>query len=143
MYVVAGIILWIVGTLYGNDKMRISGLIKSRPKNSSISQDENPSGERLWGGRRGTLLCKPETGQCTGSILQTVFGCNFAVCGCISLAFQWLVFYLQAAPGCTRIWRRRTRSLWGRCSGVWLAYPMMEVIHWEPEVMDSFPPGWV
>ena len=48
--------------------------------------------------RRGTLLCKLETGQCTGSILQTVFGCNLQYVDVSALLFSGWFFTCKPRP---------------------------------------------
>ena len=65
-----------------------------------------------------------------------------AVCECVSLAFQWLVFYLQRRSAVQEHGGGEHHLYGGDTYGVWLVYPDGGPI-WEPEVMDILPPGWL
>ena len=67
---------------------------------------------------------------------------QLAVCGCVSLAFQWLVFYLQPRPT-VQEYGGGEQHLYGGDAQVSGWSTQMGVLHWEPEVMDFFPPGWL
>ena len=91
---------------------------------------ENAYGE-VEGGHCFTYLC---TGRVPGVSANFVL-MQLAVCGCVSLAFQWLVFYLQPRPA-VQEYGGGEHHLYGGGAQVsgW---------YWEPEVMDFFPPGWL
>ena len=65
-----------------------------------------------------------------------------AVCECVSLAFQWLVFYLQPRSA-VQEYGGGEHHLYGGDAQVSGWSTQMGVLHWEPEVMDFFPPGWL
>ena len=58
-----------------------------------------------------------------------------AVCECVSLAFQWLVFYLQPRSA-VQEHGGGEHHLYGGDAQVSGWSTLMGVLHWEPEVMD-------
>ena len=61
-----------------------------------------------------------------------------AVCECVSLAFQWLVFYLQPRSAVQEYGGGEHHLYGGDAYGVWMDLPRMGVLYWEPEVMETF-----
>ena len=77
-----------------------------------------------------------------GVSVEKVFGCNFAVCGCISLVFSGWFFTCKPRPA-VQEYGEGEHDLYGGDAQVSGWPTLMGVLHWEPEVMDFFPPGWL
>ena len=66
-----------------------------------------------------------------------------AVCECVSLAFQWLVFYLQPRSAVQEHGGGEHHLYGGDAYGVWLVYPDGGPILGARGDGDILPPGWL